>query len=54
MSTDDDVTLLFETNTVSQVQDILSRTRNDIERKKEDLRVMVGQVSIDLVLYWII
>lgn len=42
MASEDEVTLLFEQNSVTQVQEILNKTRNDIERKKEDLRVMVG------------
>ncbi|XP_068241902.1 conserved oligomeric Golgi complex subunit 1-like [Palaemon carinicauda] len=49
MSHDDEVTLLFENNTVPQVQEILTKTRNNIERKKEDLRIMVGERYRDLI-----
>ncbi|KAK3872646.1 hypothetical protein Pcinc_022288 [Petrolisthes cinctipes] len=49
MANEDEVTLLFEQNSVTQVQDILNKTRNDIERKKEDLRVMVGERYRDLI-----
>lgn len=42
VTAEDDVTLLFERHTVVQVEDILKKTRSDIEKKKEDLRVMVG------------
>ena len=44
MTVDNDVTTLFEQNTVTQVQELLSETRNDIEKKKKDLREMVGYV----------
>ncbi|KAK7076327.1 hypothetical protein SK128_000859 [Halocaridina rubra] len=49
MASDDDVTLLFENNSVAQVREVLTKTRNDIERKKEDLRVMVGERYRDLI-----
>lgn len=42
MANEDGVTLLFEQHSVAQVQEILNKTRADIECKKEDLRVMVG------------
>ncbi|KAG7165748.1 Conserved oligomeric Golgi complex subunit 1-like [Homarus americanus] len=44
MANEDEVTLLFERHSVAQVQEILRKTRNDIECKKEDLRVMVGDL----------
>ncbi|XP_042883132.1 conserved oligomeric Golgi complex subunit 1-like [Penaeus japonicus] len=49
VTAEDDVTLLFERHTVVQVQDILKKTRSDIEKKKEDLRVMVGERYRDLI-----
>ena len=42
MTTDTDVQKLFETFTVDEVKEKLTLIRNDIEKKKEDLRVMVG------------
>ena len=42
MASEDEVTLLFEQHAVAQVQELLNKTRADIECKKEDLRVMVG------------
>lgn len=42
MASDDEVTLLFEHHPVVEVQEILRKTRSNIECKKEDLRVMVG------------
>nr|XP_045604677.1 conserved oligomeric Golgi complex subunit 1-like [Procambarus clarkii]XP_045604678.1 conserved oligomeric Golgi complex subunit 1-like [Procambarus clarkii] len=49
MATEDEVTLLFERHSVVQVQDILRNTRGNIECKKEDLRVMVGERYRDLI-----
>ncbi|XP_042227965.1 conserved oligomeric Golgi complex subunit 1-like isoform X2 [Homarus americanus] len=49
MANEDEVTLLFERHSVAQVQEILRKTRNDIECKKEDLRVMVGERYRDLI-----
>ncbi|XP_069997624.1 conserved oligomeric Golgi complex subunit 1-like [Penaeus vannamei] len=49
VTAEDDVTLLFERHTVVQVEDILKKTRSDIEKKKEDLRVMVGERYRDLI-----
>ncbi|XP_022257947.1 conserved oligomeric Golgi complex subunit 1-like [Limulus polyphemus] len=39
---------LFEHHTVKEIQDIEKKIRNDIERKKEDLRQMVGERYRDL------
>lgn len=49
MTTDNDVTALFEQNAVAQIQEMLNKTRNDIEKKKEDLRIMVGERYRDLI-----
>ncbi|CAL4093033.1 unnamed protein product, partial [Meganyctiphanes norvegica] len=49
MTTDNDVTTLFEQNSVAQVQEMLKKTRNNIEKKKEDLRIMVGERYRDLI-----
>lgn len=37
------VTDFFSTKTIEEVKKIKIKTRNDIERKKEDLRQMVGE-----------
>ena len=37
-----DIDAIFEKNSVAGVQDHLKKLRNDIEKKKEDLRIMVG------------
>ena len=42
MNVDNDVNAVFEKNSIVQVEQILSKTRKDIEKKKEDLRIMVG------------
>ncbi|XP_076341151.1 conserved oligomeric Golgi complex subunit 1-like isoform X1 [Tachypleus tridentatus] len=39
---------LFEQHTIKEIQDIEKKIRNDIERKKEDLRQMVGERYRDL------
>ena len=44
MALDSDVQKLFENFTIEEVKEKLTLIRNDIERKKEDLRVMVGYV----------
>ncbi|KAK8735318.1 hypothetical protein OTU49_005615 [Cherax quadricarinatus] len=49
MANEDEVTLLFERHSVAQVQEILRKTRSNIECKKEDLRVMVGERYRDLI-----
>lgn len=49
MANEDGVTLLFKQHSVAQVQEILNKTRGDIECKKEDLRVMVGERYRDLI-----
>lgn len=49
MASEDEVTLLFEQHSVTQVQELLNKTRADIECKKEDLRVMVGERYRDLI-----
>ncbi|XP_071553095.1 conserved oligomeric Golgi complex subunit 1 [Panulirus ornatus] len=49
MASDDEVTLLFENHPVVEVQEMLRKTRSDIECKKEDLRVMVGERYRDLI-----
>ncbi|KAG0693651.1 Conserved oligomeric Golgi complex subunit 1 [Chionoecetes opilio] len=49
MASEDEVTLLLEQHSVAQVQEILKKTRADIECKKEDLRVMVGERYRDLI-----
>ncbi|XP_045128020.1 conserved oligomeric Golgi complex subunit 1-like isoform X2 [Portunus trituberculatus] len=49
MASEDEVTLLFEQHSITQVQELLNKTRADIECKKEDLRVMVGERYRDLI-----
>ncbi|KAK8391544.1 hypothetical protein O3P69_017234 [Scylla paramamosain] len=49
MANEDEVTLLFEQHSITQVQELLNKTRADIECKKEDLRVMVGERYRDLI-----
>lgn len=39
---------LFEENTIKEIQEIEKKLRNDIERKKEELRQMVGERYRDL------
>jgi len=43
------VTDFFSTKTIEEVKKIKIKTRNDIERKKEDLRQMVGERYRDLI-----
>ncbi|XP_052283233.1 conserved oligomeric Golgi complex subunit 1-like isoform X2 [Dreissena polymorpha] len=40
---------LFEVHTIEEIRGIEKRTRSDIERKKEDLRTMVGERYRDLI-----
>lgn len=42
MTADNDINVIFEKNTIKEIEDLLSKMRNDIERKREDLRIMVG------------
>lgn len=49
MTPDIDVDKLFETHTVEEVKLELQKIRNTIEKKKEDLRVMVGERYRDLI-----
>ncbi|XP_076063902.1 conserved oligomeric Golgi complex subunit 1 isoform X2 [Oratosquilla oratoria] len=49
MATESDVTLIFEQHPVAEVQKLLNKTRTDIERKKEELRIMVGERYRDLI-----
>ena len=42
MTAEIDIEQLFENNSIDEVKLKLNKIRNDIERKKEDLRVMVG------------
>ena len=42
MTAENDVDAIFEKHTVAEVEESLSKTRLDIEKKKEDLRIMVG------------
>ncbi|WAR00774.1 COG1-like protein, partial [Mya arenaria] len=44
-----DTNLMFEQHTVEEIRGIEKRTRADIERKKEDLRTMVGERYRDLI-----
>ncbi|XP_060551941.1 LOW QUALITY PROTEIN: conserved oligomeric Golgi complex subunit 1-like [Ruditapes philippinarum] len=44
-----DTNILFEKYSVDEIRDIEKRTRADIERKKEDLRTMVGERYRDLI-----
>ena len=44
-----DTTNMFETYTVGEIREIEKKTRQDIERKKEDLRQMVGERYRDLI-----
>ena len=37
-----DTNVLFEKFTIAEIQGIEKKTRSDIEKKKEDLRLMVG------------
>jgi hypothetical protein len=44
-----DVGALFEKYTIDEIRDIEKKTRQDIEKKKEDLRHMVGERYRDLI-----
>ncbi|XP_078314563.1 conserved oligomeric Golgi complex subunit 1-like isoform X2 [Crassostrea virginica] len=44
-----DTNILFEKFTVEEIREIEKKTRSDIERKKEDLRIMVGERYRDLI-----
>lgn len=44
-----DTNILFEKFTVEEIREIEKKTRADIERKKEDLRIMVGERYRDLI-----
>lgn len=44
-----DTNILFEKYSVEEIRNIEKRTRADIERKKEDLRTMVGERYRDLI-----
>ncbi|RXG73248.1 Conserved oligomeric Golgi complex subunit 1 [Armadillidium vulgare] len=49
MTPDNDVNAIFEKHSVKEIEDILKKMRSDIERKKEDLRIMVGERYRDLI-----
>lgn len=44
-----DTSAMFETYPIAEIRDIEKKTRQDIERKKEDLRQMVGERYRDLI-----
>ncbi|CAL1527327.1 unnamed protein product [Lymnaea stagnalis] len=44
-----DSNALFEKHTVDEIRNLEKKTRSDIEKKKEDLRVMVGERYRDLI-----
>ncbi|XP_012934565.1 conserved oligomeric Golgi complex subunit 1 isoform X1 [Aplysia californica] len=46
---DTDANSLFEKHTIEEIRDLEKKTRSDIEKKKEDLRVMVGERYRDLI-----
>uniref|UniRef100_A0A6A7FXM8 Conserved oligomeric Golgi complex subunit 1 n=2 Tax=Hirondellea gigas TaxID=1518452 RepID=A0A6A7FXM8_9CRUS len=49
MALDTEIEKLFKTCTVDEVKQELNKIRNNIEKKKEDLRVMVGERYRDLI-----
>ncbi|KAI8792747.1 conserved oligomeric Golgi complex subunit 1 [Biomphalaria glabrata] len=44
-----DSNVLFERHTIEEIRNLEKKTRSDIEKKKEDLRVMVGERYRDLI-----
>lgn len=46
---DVDANALFERHTIQEIRDLEKKTRSNIEKKKEDLRVMVGERYRDLI-----
>ncbi|XP_059174642.1 conserved oligomeric Golgi complex subunit 1-like [Physella acuta] len=44
-----DSNALFEKHTIEEIRNLEKKTRSDIEKKKEDLRVMVGERYRDLI-----
>ncbi|GFO40997.1 conserved oligomeric Golgi complex subunit 1-like [Plakobranchus ocellatus] len=48
-SNESNATILFEKHTVEKIRHLEKETRLDIEKKKEDLRVMVGERYRDLI-----
>jgi len=45
----EDVTVLFQTSGIDSIKDVERQIRSDIEKKKEELRVMVGERYRDLI-----